>query len=97
MTVKIIIEFIVIIYYILQSIYIDNYEIIVYNNFNYKINGDCSQVVRHQIVTLIFAGSIPVSRPGEVAERLIASVLKTGVPLRVPGVRIPPFPSFIFQ
>lgn len=26
-------------------------------------NGGCSQVVRHQIVTLTFAGSSPVSRP----------------------------------
>ena len=30
--------------------------------------------------------------PGEVAEWLMAPVLKTGVPERVPGVRIPPSP-----
>ncbi len=33
---------------------------------------------------------------GEVAEWLMAPVLKTGVPERVPGVRIPPSPPFAF-
>ena len=34
---------------------------------------------------------------GEVAEWLMAPVLKTGVPERVPGVRIPPSPPFPLQ
>jgi hypothetical protein len=34
---------------------------------------------------------------GRVAERLMAPVLKTGVPARVPGVRIPPLPPFLLQ
>jgi hypothetical protein len=33
---------------------------------------------------------------GEVAEWLMAPVLKTGVPERVPGVRIPPSPPLCF-
>ena len=33
---------------------------------------------------------------GEVAEWLMAPVLKTGVPERVPGVRIPPSPPALY-
>jgi hypothetical protein len=34
---------------------------------------------------------------GEVAERLMAPVLKTGIPGRVSGVRIPPSPPDIYS
>jgi hypothetical protein len=39
-----------------------------------------------------FSGCSNREEPGEVAEWLMAPVLKTGVPERVPGVRIPPSP-----
>ena len=39
--------------------------------------------------------SWPADR-GEVAERLMAPVLKTGIPERVSGVRIPPSPPVLY-
>lgn len=38
-----------------------------------------------------------LDRSGSVAERLKAAVLKTAVPERVPGVRIPPLPQKMLQ
>ena len=43
------------------------------------------------------AAKLLVSSRGEVCERLKQSVLKTDVPGRVPGVRIPPSPPSLFR
>jgi hypothetical protein len=50
------------------------------------------------IVELTFGRLVRVNcKSGEVAEWLMAPVLKTGVPERVPGVRIPPSPPDLYN
>ena len=50
-----------------------------------------AQLVEQRFVVPCAMGSIPISYPkyGEMAEWLIASVLKTELPVRVTGVRTP--------